>query len=167
MLHCNTQYPIPMEDVNLNAMLSIIKELNVPVGYSDHTKGIEVAIAVAALRAVVIEKHYTLDRRMEGPDHGMSIEPEELKQMIKSIRNIEKSLGSSKKYVTSSERRNITNVRKSIVAAKSIRKGEVFSEKNLTVKRPGMGISPMKWDEVIGKEADRNYEIDDLISGLV
>lgn len=163
ILHCNTQYPTPMEDANLNAMLTIKKELDVPVGYSDHTEGIEVAIAAAALGAVVIEKHFTLDRGMEGPDHKASIEFNDLKKMVNSIRNIEKALGSTKKEVTSSEIANISIVRKSIVASKDIKKGELFSEDNLTTKRPGTGISPMKWDNLIGKPANRNYKMDDLI----
>ena len=163
ILHCNTQYPTPMEDANLNAMLTIKKELDVPVGYSDHTEGIEVAIAAAALGAVVIEKQFTLDRGMEGPDHKASIEFNDLKKMVNSIRNIEKALGSTKKEVTSSEIANISIVRKSIVASKDIKKGELFSEDNLTTKRPGTGISPMKWDDLIGKPANRNYKMDDLI----
>ena len=163
ILHCNTQYPTPMEDVNLKAMLTIKKELNVPVGYSDHTQGIEVSIAAAALGAVVIEKHFTLDRSMDGPDHKASIEPEELKKMVSSIRNIEKALGSEEKKVSPSEAENITIARKSIVAAKEIQKGEVFSDENLAVKRPGTGISPMRWDEIIGKAAERTYQIDEMI----
>lgn len=163
VLHCNTQYPTPMEDVNLNAMLTIRNELHVPVGYSDHSEGIEVAIAAAALGAEVIEKHFTLDRGMEGPDHKASMEPSGLKQMIKCIRNIEKALGSSEKKAGASERENLAVVRKSIVAAKNIHSGEVFSEDNLTVKRPGTGISPMNWYEVIGKRAEKDYMADEII----
>ena len=163
VLHCNTQYPTPMEDVNLNAMLTIRNELHVPVGYSDHSEGIEVAIAAAALGAEVIEKHFTLDRGMEGPDHKASIEPSGLKQMIKCIRNIEKALGSSEKKAGASERENLAVVRKSIVAAKNIHSGEVFSEDNLTVKRPGTGISPMNWYEIIGKRAEKDYMADEII----
>ena len=163
VLHCNTQYPTPMEDVNLMAMVEMREKLNVPVGYSDHTLGIEVPIAAVALGATVIEKHFTLDRTMEGPDHKASLEPHELKKMISGIRNIEKALGNKEKKVSQSEENNLEIVRKSIVAAKAIKKGELFTEENLTTKRPGTGISPMKWDEVIGKVADRNYEIDEMI----
>lgn len=163
MLHCNTEYPTPMEDVNLRAMLTIKKELNVQVGYSDHTEGIEVPIAAVALGAVVIEKHFTLDKGMEGPDHKASIEPKDLKQMVKSIRNIEKALGSTEKMASISEKRNIPVVRKSIVASKKIKTGEIFSEDNLTVKRPGTGISPMEWESVIGTRAIKDFEEDQLI----
>lgn len=163
ILHCNTQYPTPMEDVNLKAMLTIKEELDVPVGYSDHTQGIEVSIAAAALGAVVIEKHFTLDRTMDGPDHKASIEPEELKRMVSSIRNIEKALGNAEKRVSPSEAENIAVARKSIVAEKKKKKGEIFSENNLTVKRPGTGISPMRWDEMMGKRASRNFEEDEMI----
>ena len=163
VLHCNTQYPTPMQDVNLLAMQTIAREIGVKVGYSDHTLGIEVPIAAVTLGATVIEKHFTLDRNMEGPDHKSSLEPDELKAMVTAIRNIEKALGSSPKTVSSSESENINITRKSIVASKLIAKGEMFTEDNLTVKRPGNGISPMKWDDVIGKISDRNYEEDDLI----
>lgn len=163
VLHCNTEYPTPYEDVNLNAMLTIQKTFNVPVGYSDHTKGIEVPIAAVALGAVVIEKHFTLDRNMEGPDHKASLEPDELAQMVASIRNIEKSLGSALKTPSPSELKNKSIARKSIVAATTITAGELFSTDNLTVKRPGSGISPMRWDEVIGQKARKNFEADDLI----
>ncbi len=162
-LHCNSQYPTPMEDVNLRAMLSMREKLNIATGYSDHTEGIEVPIAAAALGACVIEKHITLDRNMEGPDQNASIEPQELKQMVRCIRNIEKALGTVEKKVSPSEESNILVVRKSIVAAKKIRKGELFSEENLTVKRPGTGISPMKWEKVIGKYAEKDYEPDEMI----
>lgn len=163
VLHCNTQYPTPMEDVNLMAMVEMREKLNIPVGYSDHTLGIEVPMAAVALGATVIEKHFTLDRTMEGPDHKASLEPHELKKMIDGIRNIEKALGNKEKKVSQSEKSNLEIVRKSIVAAKAIKKGELFTEENLTTKRPGTGISPMKWDEVIGKVADRNYEVDEMI----
>lgn len=163
VLHCNTQYPTPMEDVNLKAMVRMRQELALPVGYSDHTQGIEVPIAAAALGATVIEKHFTLDKTMEGPDHRASLEPDELAAMIRGIRNIEKALGDREKKVTESEKRNIDTARKSIVALKKISKGEVFSENNITCKRPGTGINPMKWDKVIGQKAKRDYEIDDLI----
>lgn len=164
VLHCNTEYPTPMEDVNLKAMLHIQRELGVPVGYSDHTLGIEVPIAAVALGATVIEKHFTLDKTLPGPDHKASLEPDELKAMVSAIRNIEKAIGGSGlKEVSKSEEKNKPIARKSIVAATNIAKGEVFSTKNLTVKRPGTGISPMQWDEVIGKEAKQSFQEDDLI----
>ena len=164
VLHCNTEYPTPMEDVNLKAMLHIHRELGVPVGYSDHTLGIEVPIAAVALGAMVIEKHFTLDKTLPGPDHKASLEPEELKAMVSAIRNIEKAIGGSGlKEVSKSEAKNKPIVRKSIVAAKKIVKGESFTIENLTVKRPGTGISPMQWDNVIGKTAKKDFEEDDLI----
>lgn len=163
LLHCTTQYPAPMEDVNLNAMITLKKEFDMAVGYSDHTQGIEVPIAAVAMGATMIEKHFTLDKTMEGPDHKASLEPDELRKMVQAIRNIEKALGDGEKKVTESEKDNVTIVRKSIVAACKIEKGELFTEKNLTVKRPGNGISPMKWDEVIGTESNRTYEIDEMI----
>ena len=164
VLHCNTEYPTPMEDVNLKAMLHIQRELGVPVGYSDHTLGIEVPIAAVALGATVIEKHFTLDKTLPGPDHKASLEPEELKAMVKAIRNIEKAVGGSGiKEVSASEAKNKPIARKSIVASKFIRKGDLLTEENITVKRPGIGISPMQWDEVIGKTAKKDFEEDDLI----
>lgn len=163
VLHCNTQYPTPMEDVNLKAMISMKDELGLPVGYSDHTQGIEVPIAAVAMGAAVIEKHFTLDRAMEGPDHKASLEPDELTAMVKAIRNIEKALGNGVKTLSKSEKDNLAIARKSIVAACKIEKGELFTEKNLTVKRPGNGISPMKWDEMIGKTADKTYDVDEMI----
>ena len=163
LLHCNTAYPTPYGDVNLNAMKTLRDSFGLPVGYSDHTKGIEVPIAAAALGAVVIEKHFTLDRNMEGPDHKASLEPDELKQMVTSIRNIEDALGSSEKGLTESEAVNRDIARKSIVAKCDIKAGTVFSEGNITVKRPGNGISPMKWFEVLGKKAPRDFEYDELI----
>ncbi|MGL4393464.1 MAG: N-acetylneuraminate synthase [Fusobacteriaceae bacterium] len=163
VLHCNTQYPTPMKDVNLKAMDEMRKELGVEIGYSDHTLGIEVPIAAVALGATIIEKHFTLDKNMVGPDHKASLEPEELKQMVKAIRNIEEALGDGKKKVSESERKNIEIVRKSIVAKKNIKSEDVFSENNLTVKRPGTGISPIKWDEVIGKKAKKDFKEDELI----
>lgn len=163
LLHCNTEYPTPMEDVNLHAMQYLKEQFGLSVGYSDHTKGIEVPIAAVALGAVMIEKHFTLDRSMEGPDHKASLEPEELKVMVASIRNIEKALGKYDKQVTRSEEKNILIARKSIVAACKIEKGEMFTEHNLTVKRPGNGLSPMMWPEVIGKIATKVYMPDDLI----
>jgi len=163
ILHCNTEYPTPMEDVNLKAMLTIRDELGVKVGYSDHTLGVEIPIAAVALGATVIEKHFTLDRNLPGPDHAASLEPEELKSMVKAIRNIEKALGDGIKQPSESEIKNIPIVRKSIVAAIKIRKGEFFSRKNLTVKRPGTGISPMEWDEVMGKVSIQDFNCDELI----
>lgn len=164
LLHCNTEYPTPFEDVNLKAMDALRKEFGVEVGYSDHTKGIEVPIAAAALGASVIEKHFTLDRNMEGPDHKASLEPDELKAMVSAIRNIEKAVGGDgTKHVSESERKNITIARKSIIAARDIKKGELLTEENMTVKRPGNGISPMRWEEVIGTKAIRSFAEDELI----
>lgn len=164
ILHCNTEYPTPMKDVNLKAMLTLKDKFNVEIGYSDHTLGIEVPIAAVALGARIIEKHFTLDKMMPGPDHVASLNPIELENMIKSIRNIEIALGSKDKFVTESELKNKNIARKSIVASKEIKLGEVYTEDNLTVKRPGNGISPMRWDEIIGKVANRNYEEDEMIS---
>ena len=163
VLHCNTEYPTPMIDVNLRAMLTIRDKFGVEVGYSDHTSGIEVAIAAVALGATVIEKHFTLDRDLPGPDHQASLEPEELKEMVIAIRNIEKAMGDGIKRPSSSEAKNKPIVRKSLVAACAIRAGEVFSENNLTVKRPGAGLSPMFWDKAIGSKATRNFSPDELI----
>lgn len=164
LLHCNTEYPTPMEDVNLKAMCHIRDELGIKVGYSDHTKGIEVPIAAVALGATVIEKHFTLDRILPGPDHKASLEPNELKAMVSAIRNIEKAIaGSGIKEPSFSEKKNKDIARKSIVAAKDINKGELFTEENLTVKRPGNGINPMQWDEVIGQKAKRDFHEDELI----
>ncbi len=151
VLHANTMYPTPMEDVNLNAMLTIQKEFSVAVGYSDHTLGIEVDVAAVAMGASCIEKHFTLDKTMDGPDHKASLEPEELKAMVDAIRNIEKALGSSKKKPSPSE------------TSQSIKKGDKLSSKNITTKRPGTGINPMKWDEIIGTSAKKDYRMDDLI----
>lgn len=164
ILHCNTEYPTPMEDVNLKAMLHIQRELGLPIGYSDHTLGIEVPIAAVALGATVIEKHFTLDKTLPGPDHKASLEPNELKAMVSAIRNIEKAIGGSGlKEVSKSEEKNKPIARKSIVASTDIKKGDIFTLENLTVKRPGSGISPMQWDEVIGKEAKRDFQEDELI----
>lgn len=163
MLHCNTEYPTPFEDVNLKAMDALRNEFGVAVGYSDHTRGIEVPIAAVALGATVIEKHFTLDRNMPGPDHKASLEPDELKAMVSAIRNIEKALGSPLKKVSDSERKNIAIARKSIVAATNIKKGEIFTEENITVKRPGTGISPMRWEEILGTTAVRDFQEDELI----
>jgi len=163
VLHCNTEYPTPYEDVNLNAMATIKRAFGVKVGYSDHTLGIEVPIAAVALGAEVIEKHFTLDKNMKGPDHKASLEPSELKAMVNGIRKIEKALGDGIKKPSKSEQKNINVVRKSIVAIKPIKKGEIFSEENIGVKRPGTGISPMKWYKVIGKTAKKDFETDEWI----
>jgi N,N'-diacetyllegionaminate synthase len=163
ILHCNTEYPTPMEDVNLKAMLTMRDELGVAIGYSDHTLGIEVPVAAVALGASVIEKHFTLDRTLPGPDHVASLEPDELQAMVTAIRNIEKAMGDRVKKPSPSESKNIPIARRSIVAIKPISKGELFSEKNLTVKRPGTGVSPMEWDTYIGKLSDREYRADELI----
>lgn len=163
LLHCNTQYPTPYEHVNLSAMNSIKDALHKEVGYSDHTQGIEVPIAAVAMGATVIEKHFTLDKNMEGPDHKASLNPTELKQMVVAIRNIEQAIGNGLKEPSSSEMANKGVARKSIVASRSIKQGEVFSEENLTTKRPGTGISPMKWYEVIGKVAPRDFSEDEII----
>lgn len=163
LLHCNTQYPTPFEDVNLNAMLDIKEKLGKKVGYSDHTMGIEVPIAAVAMGAEIIEKHFTLGRNMDGPDHKASLEPDELKAMVEAIRNIEKALGDKEKRVTESEKNNIIVARKSIVAKCAIKEGEIFSKENLTTKRPGDGICPMKWYEVLGTKAKRSYYEDEKI----
>ncbi len=164
LLHCNTQYPTPMEDVNLRVMDTLRRHFGVPIGYSDHTIGIEVPIAAAALGATVIEKHFTLDHTMEGPDHRASLEPDELQAMVAAIRHIEIALGDPDKAVTASEAGNRAVARKSIVARCTVRKGEIFDEHNLTVKRPGNGISPMRWHEILGQTADRDYAEDELIA---
>jgi N,N'-diacetyllegionaminate synthase len=163
VLHANTEYPTPMRDVNLKAMITIGKKFDVAFGYSDHTLGIEVDIAAVALGASCIEKHFTLDCNMEGPDHKASLEPNELKSMVKAIRNVEISLGSSVKKPSESEKPNIKIVRKSIVAKTKIKKGDIFDEHNLAIKRPGNGLSPMRWDKIIGTKAMKNYNEDDLI----
>ncbi|MCR4308126.1 MAG: N-acetylneuraminate synthase [Candidatus Berkelbacteria bacterium] len=163
VLHCNTDYPTPMMDVNLRAMCTIRDTFDVAVGYSDHTLGIEVPIAAVAMGATVIEKHFTLDRSLPGPDHKASLEPDELKAMVAAIRNIEKAMGDGIKRPSPSETKNIPIARKSVVAAKAIQAGDAFSDTNLTVKRPGTGISPMRWDELLGQSASRDYEPDELI----
>lgn len=163
VLQCNTQYPTPYKDVNLRAMVEMGHRLDAPFGYSDHTPGIEVAIAAGALGASVIEKHFTMSRDLPGPDHKASLEPSELREMIKCIRNVEEAMGGSEKKLTPSEKENITVARKSIVAARDIRKGEVFSYENLAVKRPGNGISPWEIDSVVGKTASRDFPYDSLI----
>lgn len=163
LLHCNTEYPTPFGDVNLRAMQAMEETFRVPVGYSDHTIGIEVPIAAVAMGASVIEKHFTLDKNMEGPDHKASLEPGELKQMVCSIRNIEQAMGSSEKQPSPSEKKNISIARKSIVAKQGIRQGEKLTEENLYIKRPGDGISPMRWYEIIGTTAVKDFEEDELI----
>lgn len=163
LLHCTTDYPAPLESVNLKAMLTLKEKFGCPVGYSDHTKGIEVSVAAVAMGAEVIEKHFTLDRNMPGPDHKASLEPNELKELVDAIRNVEKAIGDGNKKPTESELQNRNVARKSIVALKAIKKGELFSEDNLTTKRPGNGISPMRWNEIIGTSAKRDYEEDELI----
>ncbi len=163
VLHCSTQYPTPKADVNLKAMITLREKFGVKVGYSDHTQGIEIPIAAAALGACIIEKHLTLDRNLPGPDHRASLEPDEFGEMVRAIRNVEQALGDGVKAPCSSERENIEIARKSLVAARAIREGERMTEDNVSVKRPGTGLSPMLWDEVIGTVAKRNFEIDDLI----
>jgi N,N'-diacetyllegionaminate synthase len=163
ILHANTMYPTPMEDVNLRAMRAIGETFNMAYGYSDHTLGIEVDIAAVAMGASCIEKHFTLDKNMSGPDHKASLEPDELKAMVKAIRNIEEALGSAIKKPSKSELQNIKIARKSIVAKKDIKQGEIFSENNLAIKRPGNGISPLRWDEIIGTIATSDYNENDLI----
>lgn len=163
LLHCNTEYPTPFEDVNLRAMLTLKQCFGVRVGYSDHTKGVEVPIAAVAMGAEIIEKHFTLDRTLPGPDHVASLEPKELKAMTVAIRHIEKAVGTGVKKVTASEQKNIAIARKSIIAARNIKAGELFTDENLTTKRPGSGISPMRWDDVVGKTAKRNFMEDELI----
>lgn len=163
VLHCNTEYPAPMNEVNLKAMQSIAQAFGVQVGFSDHTEGTEVALAAVALGASVIEKHFTLDRNLPGPDHRASIEPIDLARLVSSIRNVELAMGDGIKRAGRSEARNLPIVRKSIVAAMPIRQGEAFSFSNLIAKRPGTGISPMRWDEVVGKIACRDFATDELI----
>lgn len=163
VLHCTTEYPAPFDSVNLKAMLTMKEQFGVKIGYSDHTEGIEVPIAAVALGASVIEKHFTLDKNMPGPDHKASLEPKELKQMISSVRNIEKALGDGNKTVSDSEKKNINIARKSIISKTHIKIGDVFSENNLTTKRPGNGISPMRWYDLLGKESKNEYLEDSLI----
>ncbi|WP_440966792.1 N-acetylneuraminate synthase [Massilia sp. GER05] len=163
ILHCTTEYPAPLDEVNLRAMLSLKHAFGVNVGYSDHTRGIEIPLAAVALGATVIEKHFTLDRKLPGPDHQASLEPSELAAMVNGIRNIERALGDGIKRPTTSELKNRAIARKSLVASRPISEGEIFSESNLTAKRPGTGISPMRWDEVIGRRARRDFQCDELI----
>lgn len=164
ILHANTEYPTPMEDVNLNAMLTIGNTFKTKFGYSDHTLGIEVPTAAVAIGATVIEKHFTLDKTMDGPDHKASLEPIELTNMVKAIRNIELALGNGIKKASKSEAKNKNIARKSIVAKIEIKKGDIFTENNLAIKRPGNGVSPMNWDSVLGKESQDDFSIDDLIT---
>ena len=164
IMHCVTEYPAPMDEVNLQAMLTIRDELGVRVGYSDHTRGIEISVAAVAMGATVIEKHFTLDRSLSGPDHAASLEPSELKAMISSIRNVEKAMGNGIKLPSKSEEKNILIARKSIVAKYPIKRGDIFTERNLTTKRPSTGISPMEWDNIIGKTSNYDFETDDIIA---
>lgn len=163
VLHATTEYPCPTDEVNLRAMQTIHSTFDIKVGYSDHTQGIEVSIAAVAMGASVIEKHFTLNRTMDGPDHKASLEPDELKAMVRAIRHVEQALGDGVKRPSRSEHKNISIARKSILASRSIKIGETFSENNLTVKRPGNGISPMRWDEIVGLKATRNFSEDELI----
>lgn len=163
LLHCTTEYPAPIEDVNLNAMVTLREKFGCNVGYSDHTKGIEVALAAVALGATVIEKHFTLDRNMDGPDHKASLEPDELRAMVEGIRKIESAIGDGVKRVSNAEKKNKDVARKSIIASRDITRGELFSEDNLTTKRPGSGLSPMLWNQVIGTPAKRDFKADELI----
>ena len=163
LLHCTTEYPAPYEDVNLKAMETMKEAFGLPVGYSDHTKGLEIPVAAVAMGACVIEKHFTLDRNMEGPDHKASIEPDELKSMVDQIRHVESAIGNGEKKVSASEAKNKDIARKSIIAKTAIAKGDVFSEDNVTTKRPGSGINPMRWFELLGKTAKHDYQEDYLI----
>ena len=163
ILHCTSEYPAPIFEVNLKAMSSIKKEFNVNVGYSDHTLGVEVSLAAVSLGAQIIEKHITLDKNLVGPDHKASLEPQEFKNLVEGIRNISIALGKDEKKITNSEMKNLKVVRKSIVAKKDIKKGELYTVENLTTKRPGIGICPMRWDEIIGKASNKDYKSDDLI----
>jgi N,N'-diacetyllegionaminate synthase len=163
LLHCTTEYPAPYEDVNLNAMETLRREFGLKVGYSDHTKGITIPIAATAMGATVIEKHFTLDRNMEGPDHRASLEPDELMDMVNAVRCVETAMGSGIKEPTESEIKNMAIARKSIVAKRDIKKGEPYTEDNITTKRPGNGISPMRWNEVLGMAANKDYGEDELI----
>ena len=163
LLHCTTEYPCPYESVNMKAMETLKKHFNLPVGYSDHTKGIEIPVMAVSIGAEIIEKHFTLDKNMEGPDHKASLEPDELKNMVQAIRNVEKAFGTGIKEPQEAEKKNMDIARKSIVAKCDIKKGDIFTEDNLTVKRPGNGICPMKWDEIIGTKANKDYKEDELI----
>lgn len=164
LLHCTTEYPAPFEDVNLRAMHTMAMAFGLPVGYSDHTRGIAVPLAAVALGATVIEKHFTLDKGLPGPDHRASLEPGELKEMIRGIRQVEAALGSPRKFPAPAEQKNLDIVRRSLVADREIRRGEPFSEDNLTSKRPGTGVSPMHYWDWLGKEAERDFGEDEVIS---
>ena len=163
LLHCTTEYPCPFEAVNLRAMQTMRERFGLPVGYSDHTPGITIPVAAVAMGAEIIEKHFTLDRTMEGPDHKASVEPDELKAMVRAIRNVEQSLGNGVKEPAEAERKNMAIARKSIIAKCAIRKGECFTEENLAVKRPGTGLSPMRWPELVGKVCERDYEEGEVV----
>ncbi|MBQ7582794.1 MAG: N-acetylneuraminate synthase family protein, partial [Lachnospiraceae bacterium] len=163
LLQCTTEYPAPIEDVNLRAMLTMKEEFGCRIGYSDHTPGIEIPIAAVAMGATIIEKHLTLDRNLPGPDHQASLEPDQFTDMVKAIRNVEKAMGNGEKVPSDSEKKNIDIARKSIVAVTLIRKGEIFTAQNITTKRPGNGISAMRWNEVLGKTAVRDFQEDELI----
>ena len=164
ILHCTTEYPAPLEDVNLNAMTTIRNKFQIKVGYSDHTLGTEVSLAAVALGATIIEKHLTLDRNLNGPDHKASLEPDEFFNLVKGIRKISKSLGSFEKKISNSEKKNISIVRKSVIAKTEIKEGDLFSSNNLCAKRPGTGISPMLWDQIIGKRAKRDFKVNEQIT---
>ena len=163
LLHCTTEYPAPYQDVNLSAMLTMKSEFGLPVGYSDHTQGITIPVAAVAIGATVIEKHFTLDKTMEGPDHKASLEPNELKDMVEAIRQVEAAIGDGEKTPSESEKKNIAVARKSIVAKRQITKGEMLTEENITTKRPGNGLSPMRWYDVLGTAAVRDFDVDDQI----
>ena len=167
LLHCTTEYPCPYDSVNMRAMLTMGKKFNLPLGYSDHTQGIEIPIMAVSMGAEIIEKHFTLDKNMEGPDHKASLEPQELTAMVSAIRNIEKAFGDGIKQPQESEKKNIQIARKSIVAKCDIKKGDIFTEKNLTCKRPGTGISPMMWDKILGQTAEKDYKEDELIQEVL
>ena len=163
ILHCTTQYPAPYKDINLRAIETLKREFNTKIGYSDHSAGIEVSLAAVALGAQIIEKHITLDKNLDGPDHKASIEPNQLQNLVKSIRNISLAMGSNEKKISKSELENLKIARKSIVSRVFIKKGEVFTEDNLCTKRPAEGISPMEWDKIIGKKAKKDFQADDFI----
>lgn len=163
ILHCTTQYPAPYKDINLRAMETLKREFNTKIGYSDHSEGIEVSLAAVALGAQIIEKHITIDKNLDGPDHKASIEPNQLQNLVKSIRNISLAMGSNEKKISKSELENLKIARKSIVSRVFIKKGEVFTEDNLCTKRPAEGISPMEWDKIIGEKAKKDFQVDDFI----
>ena len=164
LLHCTSEYPAPYSEVNLRAMVEMRRAFDLPVGYSDHTSGIEVSLAAVTLGAVVIEKHFTLDRGLPGPDHAASLEPEELANLVCAVRHVSEALGAARKKATPSERRNVAHARKSIVAARDIAAGELLTDENLTAKRPGGGLSPMLWDSIVGRRAQRSFTRDEMIA---